>query len=815
MAGCSGNGNPVEPGSGQEPSVKVSTVSCSQTQLWGYWDVSIDIENQVVEAVPNRSMMFAANVVEFLNASPSNLRFSINDTVVNPDCIDVDIDVSISHPFPGLPMYHGYDVRGIFMGDGSGILTTTGDTFAVSGAEQGWDTHLPNSYAPDGYTRWYNISEFSEGGMPMFQYTQGMMASPGFDGDATLNPYKYFADSLDEDEDLWTWLGSHADQNGVFSSGATNTRNYTLCFPNSTGVTFGYGVVANWDGDQHPSNAPEAVACDLVDSSSVYYVDASNNGGEVVLDISLWDWDSEVIAGVMEDYSIIIETDVLSSPYELTLAEMTPSGGGDHYSTYQVEIEADNVTEAGVTDLWVIVKCDEETYENDFGSNNLAGDDPLTACFRYGLDVSDTPSNLDPVCDVIISSETPMPAEDFSPVTVTFDATGSYDPDGDPLTFEWDFDADGNFDEDPDDAYEGDPENPTHYYRSDFNDDVTVRLSDGNGGESECSVAVEVTAHQSKNIQLRSGVQAVDLGVDPENGDLRIVYEDHQVLLYTLGGWYDDGAYQYQCMWNNADVIFMDVAADGYAMYMGIGDAGYGCEFNIKDSSGNTTTGMGLGMYTDQFFQDCTNFGTEGTYANNLAMYMGIENLGMGLYNFYVFEVTSPYDYPMSYFVSDSMPYSPVDGYYRVFHEYVQGMDTGMEGTDFWFLEAPDFYCAAFRKTPYSSYYHLTYNDSYFGAGSEQTDDTGWTADVCDLARDMSDQFHVLDLVDDEGVIKVFTGSASGGESIGHYGDSDTISSTPLKIDGGDFDEKMFVLHGNSADGYFLSVFMPSEYPDS
>ena len=78
-------------------------------------------------------------------------------------------------------------------------------------------------------------------------------------------------------------------------------------------------------------------------------------------------------------------------------------------------------------------------------------------------------------------------------------------------------------------------------------------------------------------------------------------------------------------------------------------------------------------------------------------------------------------------------------------------------------------------------------------------------------AHDTSNRFHVLDLVSDEPVIKVFTGSSAGGTALGHYGDSNTIISTPMRIDGGDHDGRMFVLHGNDTDGYFVSIFHPDE----
>jgi len=49
----------------------------------------------------------------------TNLSFHIYGTPVTADYVDVDIDVRIRHPFPGMTQYNGYDVKGAFMGSGS------------------------------------------------------------------------------------------------------------------------------------------------------------------------------------------------------------------------------------------------------------------------------------------------------------------------------------------------------------------------------------------------------------------------------------------------------------------------------------------------------------------------------------------------------------------------------------------------------------------------------------------------------------------------------------------------------------------------
>lgn len=388
VAGCAGSSGPGIPSLDQKAEMSNCKSSNSQTHVWGYYDVYIDIENQIAYAVENRQASFTVNVVNILNGKPGGLSFYIHKTPTTMDYVDIDIDVSISHPFPGLPQYHGYDVRGIFMGNGSANLQYNGAlSYPVFGTDQFmFPDPEDNIGGPDGYTRWFNKTEFSTGGMPLFQYTHGKLATPAYSPTATLNPYKYFADGLKAQDDLWTWLNANSSQNGRFSSGAKNTRNYYLRFMHVGGQTvikYGYAVIANWEGVEpqyHPSNAPEAVACKVTDSSNVWFNAPGQSGGNLILDISLFGWKYQPSA-------IFIESTVLSSPYELTPDEMVPVGGTGFYSTYHVEIPADKVTTKEGNEYWVIAQYDDFDYSNDFGVSNLAEDDPLAAFFRYNLSV--------------------------------------------------------------------------------------------------------------------------------------------------------------------------------------------------------------------------------------------------------------------------------------------------------------------------------------------------------------------------------------------------------------------------------------------
>jgi len=395
LAGCSGSSdNPILPDDNITPATQSDSSRHSQTHMWGMWTFHVDFASGTVEAIPNRQAEFTCNVVNFLNAKENSLTWIINSAEAGPGYVEIDIDVTVTHPFPGMPHYNGYDVRGVLLGNGSLSLNYNPDlVYPAINMDQ---FMLPDPDdgvgGPDGYTRWFNMQEFSEGGMPLFQYTHGSQADPAFDGNATLSPYKYFADSLESDGDLWTFLTENSNLDGVFSSGASNTRNFHLRFPDSTGTVFGYAVIANWTGIEpqyHPSNAPEAVACTVTDSSDLWFGDPTLFGGSIMLDVTLWDWDATLSAGVMEDYSLFLDSTALSTPYEFTVDDMVPTGQGDHYFTYHVEIPADNIQTLNGNEYWIIAEQNDYDYNNAFGVPNLAGTDPLAAFFRYDLYVSD------------------------------------------------------------------------------------------------------------------------------------------------------------------------------------------------------------------------------------------------------------------------------------------------------------------------------------------------------------------------------------------------------------------------------------------
>ncbi len=390
LTGCSGDGsNPALPATGlaltSGPDDQAREGQQSRPHLIGYYDVLLDLENHGFELVPNRSIDFALNLMVFLN-NPTGLSFNVNDVFSAPDYVDIDIDITLNHPLDDA-MFDIYDVRAIFMGDGTEAMSYDSDLiYGGAGTHQG----LINA---DGYSRWFNPTGFYGG--TLFDYVPNFLSTPDYTTSATLNPYKYYSEGLGADDDLWTYLAAGDPETGYFLHGSSLTRNFLIRFPIPVpGIKYAFAIIANWEGTDpgnHPSHAYEAVGVSLEDFSTLYYVDEINNGGNLDLDITVFDWDAELTGDVMLDYDLFIESTVLYSDYKVNPGAMVPTASGDNWNTFHFEIPADAVLSTVGNELWIIVEDNFADYTNPAGFPNEADDDPIAACFRYDLLVTDEP----------------------------------------------------------------------------------------------------------------------------------------------------------------------------------------------------------------------------------------------------------------------------------------------------------------------------------------------------------------------------------------------------------------------------------------
>ncbi len=376
--GCGGGADPVGVRPESSPAVQATDTSRSNHVLWGLWHCYMEPGGTEIEIEPLRTAQFTANVNNLLEASPGNLLIEDIDATNFLTEGRLDCTIRLRHPLPGLGQYHGFDVWGVFMHNGSATLDY--DSLVYSDGTGVNEALLLN---PDGYTRWFNYTEFNGHTLPVLEYWPGRLGNiPA--PTATLNPYKIFADGLDTYDDYYQWIIDPANSRsrGIYRAGVANTRRYELKFPiigSAPVVDFQYAVVATWEpGDPtltgnptvyDPGDFPTSANCEEAffihadtSASSLYYVDPGNNGGNLVADIEVFDWQGGSIGGngvPNEVERIILEGDFLpGGSTEFTHADLLSiaSPGTENSSVFQVEVVGCSPQASGEADFWMIVE---------------------------------------------------------------------------------------------------------------------------------------------------------------------------------------------------------------------------------------------------------------------------------------------------------------------------------------------------------------------------------------------------------------------------------------------------------------------------
>jgi Tol biopolymer transport system component len=369
--------------------------------LWGHWDIRIDTDTSTAEIVPLRSTDFTCNVIKFLQppASPINL-LSISFL---PGSIPQDgyfeLAISIRHPFPGANKYNGFDVRGILLTGGTQSLEH--DPTAIIAGDG--ETHLKNA---DGYTRWWNYPEFTSYGT-IFGFTEGKLG-PQNQPTATVNPYKYFADGLSSTASMSDLDTSNR---GQFSTNpGINSRQYNIQFKMVSGqkvVDFQYAVDASWaapDDSYDPEYPPEAypLSANMAEpfmistadaGSTAWFVNSILNGGTLILDIELFDWQGALTPdgtlGQLE--AIWLEGPVLNNPQEV-LTTGTVLSSNELSAKIRVTLDNLNLTKSGQEFLFVtILSSNPSTYKPQVpgGDSYIFPDAPLSAYFVMPVAIDD------------------------------------------------------------------------------------------------------------------------------------------------------------------------------------------------------------------------------------------------------------------------------------------------------------------------------------------------------------------------------------------------------------------------------------------
>ncbi len=373
LAGCSGGGQSVS----QDPVLPNPRVSDSASHYtWGLWQWVVDPGAKRLDIIQLRTGSFHLNALPFLEPPPlANL--TLESLQFNGNLIDADI--GLRHPFLGLTEFTGFDVCGIFISNGS--VSGFSDPGIVMAGEG--DTRLLNY---DGLSRWWNPTEFPINEGTIFSYNDGLLGTADAVGNynSTLNGYKYFCDDLDADASMDNVT---LERRGLFSAGKKNIRHYALELGDD-GLVFNYAVDACWqfpnggapwqapDDFAPEANRPEAWRINVTEIENTLFNDGSANGGDLKLQVDVYDW-----------FNADMDTVRVESPGNFPFAESSgPIGGGDGYSTYEIDI-SDATPDAGNIDLLISVVSEDA----DFGGF-LPGIN-TTAYFTHSVEVSgETPA---------------------------------------------------------------------------------------------------------------------------------------------------------------------------------------------------------------------------------------------------------------------------------------------------------------------------------------------------------------------------------------------------------------------------------------
>ena len=455
---------------------------------WGIYDVTLDLDSGEFVITPMRTADITLNIMNLLQTplgDPANFLIEVTDLSQWLSDGIIGVDITVTHPFDILD-FTAFDPMLILYGDGSNQGIDDSGIF-YAGPD---DLRVMNA---DGYTRWMNPVEFTSNNI--FGYIEGNYGTKDYAFNATINGYKYYPTGIGSTETVEDFFGVPANilNRGALLPDSSVNRNFVLRFPNeggSTVIRFQYGFIVRWElavdgnGQQIPepvptdfppeANMPEAVHV-VVDtaSSTAYYIDETTKGGNLALDLTIYDWQGAFspsgVAGEIFEIAVESPSGMIPGGTVFSAGDIQAAIVSSGLTFIKVALEIPDVVPTGLEEeiLITVRSADPTSYDQGAGTPYPVGAH-LAAFQRADVQILDYIPNQPPVIDSIDGLTTVTSATGETDYVVT-----AHDPNiGDILTYKWEVTPDGvppTF---------ASPLSTTDTCTIDWSDDVTYPLGD-------------------------------------------------------------------------------------------------------------------------------------------------------------------------------------------------------------------------------------------------------------------------------------------------------------------------------------------------
>ncbi len=474
--------DPAIPPSTDDSYITVNSADSNRI-FFGFWTISVSDNHEIVEVEPFRSVDMHLNILKLLEGGLCDDCLTISNVEI-PEPGEIWFDMTIKHPFEDNLNLTCFDPRGIFISDADYM-------FPISGRSVSLDSSNIRILNPDGYTSLFNAIEFPEDSQlpPVLKYWTGKFSTGGI-MTATLNPFIAY---------------SQNQPRRMFLPGSEVTRTVVLGFPLGP-FKFGYAIDVSWEPPVGEVNDPET------------------------------DFPQE--ANCLEAFKIVLD---IPQPLTNIPGDTTPAYVEvfDHQGLDGIVDVTLEIPELGGS--LVPFSFSHATGENSWLFEGIINNEAGAVTGEYPILIKVEENDQDPVAGIlnaydialleIIESKIPVALAGFEPSPqymngpVHFFDDGSYDPDGGTIvTYEWDWENDGVFDEEGIDVI--------HSWSLPGIYQVQFRVTDDEGSTAELAEPMEVEI-------INTGTEFTDVTPDGLNAGRSMIFSEGECLAVTRNDGFD------------------------------------------------------------------------------------------------------------------------------------------------------------------------------------------------------------------------------------------------------------------------------------